>query len=1295
MSSEEKDYFSDSIILDDEEESDSDSVIVEEVDSSFSEELKEIDNQIYKGMKYKKLEKAFSSKTPVKFVYYINEKFISVFEEMEKGKDIVYNLNKLTNIGIKIQPKEFIFVYYIFNKTENKKKLVENFNQLSSFTGEEYFTEAFDEYKEAFDEKFKYLLEQTNKEFLRFEEFYKKVEGLKFSQEPDEIINTFNVSNTTVEYNATENSYPFDRDNAFIIFDSIKLNGFFNFMRLDIVGKESYYKVFNKSSNIFENLIELNNTITSQENRLYIFYKLKFKNKIFVDYVQFDLDESKLIINYKSQTLETILKKLREIIPNLSLERETKKNISGEFEILFNNYDELKFYYLTLFEDIFSEFFFVREDASPRSLKENIKFYYVGTDQIRSYLNYSIYFNMKKLYSNKYIITFTSKSTSQELIKEFIIILSKLIYYYNEIKKEDLQYLKLIEEPYTGINGEGLGGDKKFKTGSELNLKAKKIENLLTSAPELFTKYIYSRNCPCPKQPIIIDEEDVPDWSKYQLDGDKRNVVLFPPEESKQKVPKRYYVCPDDTFKNFSFKENSDKTSDYPLVPCCNISKFPEKLYQDYDKIRANPTQYWFDKEEFKGKSNTILKTLKILKNDRLGFAPEYLTNLFDKIGNYKVIREGCSKSSKSSLLHAVMKTMKTYETNITTTYDDSKTFLEFKEEFIQLYHKTTESEIRESYCYYFRKTLFDVQKFIKIENCYQEMFSYPEEEILEIFKEFNETLESNQFYKILEIFFAINIFVFVYNRETEEVFFEVPDHQYYHNREIKLELPCIFILKHQLENSFNVYELIRTKESMESFNSPYIFDNKVTKYMKNYIETFHTYYFYENNEIYKNSLVNVNWNLILKDYRIHSQIINNSGRCYCINIEYKKNKFMSLFIKESFPLNAKITTEIFSVKKKEAVEVLGEDYLLGDMGIWYKLNSFKFGVFVPCEDIKEKSVSLLICKNFRIVLEKNNKTDVLTNLSIVKKNTKIYLQLIKWLYLLEQDEPEKWVNKFMVLDMKQEKELFVGEVFRIEYRFPKMIKTVEEGIKYLNQFIPRIFSEKIFLYEELYHSTVQNLKNFYRANYDLPLRNKSVITDLLISEDDFKVYNFNKILIGKNYSFWKNTYLEREIKNLNIIRYEDNELEEPFIWINEKNYYFVKNNKALNFTVALFISKIWRIGRVALDYKTENFSIWRYLKNFTEKQIEEYFGWSEETIKNFIYTNITKNIYFKNFINYLDFLVSNRVPYKQNIDYSYIVYSSKGSKIEIIERNIVDEGDPLEIYYYPGKGFCSLLPIN
>ena len=86
--------------------------------------------------------------------------------------------------------------------------------------------------------------------------------------------------------------------------------------------------------------------------------------------------------------------------------------------------------------------------------------------------------------------------------------MTKLFWYYDNLESEEISKLQFIENPYTGVDGMGLGGkyeDRDTSTGRE---KLKKIESLMMKEPELFQKSIYVRTCPCPKQPIIINEKD-------------------------------------------------------------------------------------------------------------------------------------------------------------------------------------------------------------------------------------------------------------------------------------------------------------------------------------------------------------------------------------------------------------------------------------------------------------------------------------------------------------------------------------------------------------------------------------------------------------------------------------------------------------------------------------------------------------------------------------------------------------------------------------------------------------------
>ena len=842
--------------------------------SSLSNELKLLGDVIFKGEKYNRYEIAIKDDVPYNFIVKSGDRIFNILNEIDSSKNIVENYNTILDMEIKVSPKDFIMLFYMKNKNKGKEFLIDNFNMLNEIANlEKFYIQNFDSYINNFEQRFNILMEKTRKDFDNFEKFYTKIENFKTNEKFNDVLNTFSIDTTTVEYDIKDGDYFFNKDNMEIIFNNIKCNGFFSYVRLDRE-KNSFYKIFTGGNKKYENFVDLNDTIIFEEYKMYLFYEFNISNKYVMDYVKIDLSKSNCFINYIEDTLKNIKNEMKILIPDLKFLEEKEKNISGDFEIIINNYNETKLYYLTLFSDIFSEFLYIKEDISLRSLKENIKFYYVGTEQYREFLNYSIYFNIKKLYNNKYLIDFTSKISSPKLIKEFILIILKLFWYFDNLSQEELKYLPFVENEYTGPDGEGLGGNPDNVETGEDKSRTKKIEGLMLKEKDLFQKRIYVRSCPCVKQPIIIDPEDKEDWENYQFNDKKRNVVLFPPEESSQKVTKNYYVCPDDEFTTFSLKENPDLRSKYPLIPCCNISNFPEDLYKDYDKIRENPTKYWSSKEIYRGKNKSILKTLKILKSEREGIIPDYITKFLGKIENKNFIREGIYMNSKSSLLHCCIKAFN--KTNFTTNNErrqkNINSLKKYCNNYSELKIEKRDIKIRE-----FRVNINIFTKFYNINVSRQELYDFRNEEVLKLMSNPEYNLNSNIFFRFFETMFIFNIFVFVYDKDLDKTYIEIPNYQDFHIRLIDENLPCIFLLRHKRRYAYDVYELIKEEDSRDN----YIFDNKYTKYMKKYIEENNSYYVKINEMLLKNCFNNINWNIILKDYKIISQMINSTGRAF------------------------------------------------------------------------------------------------------------------------------------------------------------------------------------------------------------------------------------------------------------------------------------------------------------------------------------------------------------------------------------------------------------------------------
>ena len=1253
--------------------------------SSLSNELKLLGDVIFKGEKYNRYEKAIKDKVPYSFIFKSGDKIINLLDEIDSSKNIVENYNKILDMGIKVSPKDFIMLFYIKNKGKSKKFLIDNFNMLNEIANlEKFYIQNFDSYINNFNQRFNILIEKTEKDFKNFEKFYNKIENFKTNEKFNDVLDTFSIDTTTVEYDIKDGEYFFDKENMEIIFNNLSCNGFFSYIRLN-KEKNSYYKIFTGGNKKYENFVDLNDTIDFESYKLYLFYEFDISNKYIMDYVKIDLLKSSCFINYIGETLSVIKDEMRKIVPDLKFLEEKEKNISGDFEMIINNYNETKLYYLTLFSDIFSEFLYIKEDISVRSLKENIKFYYVGTEQYRQFLNYSIYFNIKKLYNNKYLIDFTSKISSPKLIKEFILILLKLFWYFDNLPEQELKYLSFVENQYTGPDGDGLGGNPDNIEIAEDKSRTKKIENLMLKEKDLFQKRIYVRSCPCVKQPVIINPEDKEDWENYKLNGKKRNVVLFPPQKSSQKVSKNYYVCPDDEFTTFSLKENPDLRSKYPLIPCCNISNFPEDLYRDYDKIRENPTKYWSSREMYRGKNKSILKTLKILKSEREGIVPDYITKFLGKVENRNFIREGIYMNSKSSLIHCCIKAFNgsNFISENQARDKNLRNLKKYSDDYMKLSIEKRDNKIRN-----LRVNINKFTKFYNINVSRQELYDFRNEEVLKLMSNPEYNLNSEIFFKFFETMFVFNIFVFVYDKDLDKTYLEIPNYQDFHIRLINDTLPCIFLLRHKRRYAYDVYELIREEENKNN----YIFDKKYTKYMKKYIEKNNSYYIKKDEVLRKNCFNNINWNIILKDYKIVSQMINSSGRTFSVSFIYNsKGGKVTIFTQSTAPLVCENTTKIYEIDKKTCIKLFGKNYKKGSQGLWYPINDIEFGFFVPCSDI-ELSQNY-ICKDYLIIKDKDIRIAKLDNIKICKKNSSIYLQLIKWLYFLEDSNLEDWFSKNIVLDNSISKEALVSRQFNIPLRFPTNIKNFKEGIKYLNQYIPEIFNKKIYLYEKLYHSTYRNLSNFIKSNDGIKIKNSNVINDVLIYETDFLEYDFNKILLGSDYNSWKEK-ISKANENINIIEEDYIFQQNPFVWKNKNTgrIYLFYNNLDNSLIISLMCCKINELFINTIPYETTLKNVWKTIKVYYDRYN---FGWTFEKLKEYIYIMTDKKLYFKDEEKCLTYLEKNNIPFKMEEQYSYIVYGKKGDNITIIREYIIDDKQPLEVYMFLEGGYGSLIDVN
>ena len=421
------------------------------------------------------------------------------------------------------------------------------------------------------------------------------------------------------------------------------------------------------------------------------------------------------------------------------------------------------------------------------------------------------------------------------------------------------------------------------------------------------------------------------DWKNYVVNEKKRNVLLFPPENSTQKGKKNYYVCPGDN-SILSFIKNPDPDSEYPIIPCCTNIKSKEFLYNDYDKIRENSQDYFSKLEEEKIKIGTYLKTQKILSVKQHGNVPEDLNTFLKKIyKNNNFLRMGVYQNSTSSFLHCLMlgsshlKSLKILNPEEKNKNDN---IIEIRKTYIKESLVNKEKLIR-----IFRKNIFN---FCYPEICLQENSTVDVEKIKEEVGNMLEIFSSEKYIRILEEIFKVNIFVFKEDDKDKSTILEKPNHIHYHIRNINHKLVNILIYKHPTQNA---YELIRPENTSGKKTEGFLFNEKVSKQLEKIINK-SGYYVYDETQLRKNEYSYTNWTLLLKNYQIYNQSINSTGKTYMITIK-KNNDLISLFVPPCAPLNAPYSTKTYNTTTENCFSIFGKNYTRGSQGIWYEINGY------------------------------------------------------------------------------------------------------------------------------------------------------------------------------------------------------------------------------------------------------------------------------------------------------------------------------------------------------------------
>lgn len=945
-------------------------------------------------------------------------------------------------------------------------------------------------------------------------------------------------------------------------------------------------------------------------------------------------------IPYKNN-IEEIKNGLINTFPSLFFKQVNRDKIKGTFLI-----DNVKIYlhvlhYLINIEEPFVSFLFVDEKNKAFADKKgyNINYRNPGflsesedqTSQVvisfddNDEQDFSFSENIKPLKVN------FSKAESSDVLYEFLEIFSKLMkIYMDELNNVKSIFNEII--PYESSDSTQKKNYKKNKIFKTVN--DKKINNLTEKSPSTFNigkgDDSYSKKCSCKDQPLIIKESEIEDWKNktYIFEGNpkqKREVLKFKVDNYNIQPGKGeggdskgfiYVVCPNDENPHPKITKYEKPDGTYGVFPCCKIKEHETNQEAPFNKPVKN---YTYKVDFFK----------RIKTSKAQGKIYHKIVDILKIPGESDFIRIGI-QSSKHSLIHCVLNAI-----------EDQK------------YINLQNDESREKYSVNVR---LDIAKKISPIVYKQEMWDFDDDTILDLIENLETELNSYLFYRGLEEYFGVNIFVFnsvvTSNKDKSDAVYslEIPRSKFCHIRTPNKK-KSVIILKHikfNNENNINYThcELIVSlgssvsKETIETtgnntlnikinsennLNKSYIFGSNMTNHLfsiLNKLNENHVFNGLDGIKLRINPFSQLNWEdfFFNKGFTLISQKIDQYGKLTALKIK-KESREYTILVPMSQPLNIPIMDSYSYQSKKKIIKIFGEPHSINKEGLWYKFLDTKEGVLIlSSETLIDTSYKDTLVSSS--LVEEPGTIKIVENvyeMRKVKKQITVMMQLINWLWKISIIEKgylidiDKWFKKYLKNTGNSNKEYV--PYTKIERRL-KYVRSTKEGLQYIKDWWPEYFRhDGIYLYDKLYNNVVSFFKREYKLIEGLPLDsfyNKipSKIDGIYIYEEDFNQIKDSIVLIDENFikkwidlkkegsSIYSDDKLEI-IKSINIDFYDKSE---PYIYKDQftGKIYLVQNVKSGELSRALNLCMKWETDKINYGVNIEPLNE-EFINNFSD----------------------------------------------------------------------------------------------
>ena len=718
---------------------------------------------------------------------------------------------------------------------------------------------------------------------------------------------------------------------------------------------------------------------------------------------------------------------------------------------------------------------------------------------------------------------------TQNDINKCILHLKAFFCYYKQYKQSILDsiYSNFPKEILSALNDRFY---LKFENEKSKDSKSlRRIEELKAQIPELFVDS-YADSCQLNAQPVIIPKEGRKAWESetFYYKGEQRNrqTLDYPPNK-----PKWIFGCNtrERPFIGVRPSENLSNSKEFPYVPCCyKKDQMDPNLNSDY-----NVYYNGYVKPEQLKKPGHVHKTSRFMKPGEIARVPQILNRGLSAYRNldelrtllkvtdfsrpWEFVRFGVP-NDPNSLLHCVLEAIS--DPN----YDGSRAYVQNIRRMIAV------------------ETHPDLLK--------QEMYDYETDTIRNLLSDTNRYFDPDLFYRSIEEFFQINLFVYnTYKDEFSADLSEVvlPRHRNFHVRPERTFRPTILILSHYGSDPDSDYPKC---ELLVDFNPESnlvikMFDSQMTK---------NTYKFlisYANNITWLphvRNCVNIQSpppvlyphdNIYGKfDYvdilqgngQLVAQYIDSIGKARSYTFQYPDG-YISFVTLPGMPENVPSYKDLARPPVQVIRNNLGTNIATAKSvdnlgrcdGIWFQMFEITEGIYVPIEptlSLPPEYQDLPVGSNnpIQTISTQNN---TIRYMKLTRTLHLIY-DFIEWLFevdrknKLSQNQEPKAENLRWIFDNDN----YFGDSstyydFTHVPRDLPQISTVEEGLQYLSSKIPQ-FRGRITAYNLDFRNKLYKYLSEYeeRTVGEIPLI-RGYLDNYFMSASDFKSSKNNMILIG------------------------------------------------------------------------------------------------------------------------------------------------------------------------------------